>query len=34
MVATQENDFQNGRQKIFWKTYLHQLANFDDQNVQ
>ena len=39
MVATQENDFQNGRQKPFWKKpiwqyLLHQLANFDDQNVQ
>ena len=39
MVAAQENDFQNGRQKPFWKKQkcqyvLHHLANFDDQNVQ
>ena len=39
MVATQKNDFQNCRQKPFrkkpiWQYLLHQLANFDDQNVQ
>ena len=39
MVANLENDFQNGRQKPFWKKlycniFLHQLANFNDQNIQ
>ena len=38
MVATQENDFQNGRRTSFWKAciclyLLHQLANLNDRNV-
>ena len=29
MVATQENDFQNGRQKPFWKTYVYVDVHVD-----